>query len=150
MPYRKIVCSIGEAASSRAAFEFAARTAHESRALLYLVRVIPSPGTRVSERALLEHRWRAHHALQAFAEELPVAQGRVLIVRFGNPAREIEAFARRVRADLIVIGGSGRSAIARLFRNSIAQKLLNHAPCPVLSLPANAALKDWNIAAQAA
>jgi nucleotide-binding universal stress UspA family protein len=39
----------------------------------------------------------------------------VIIVRFGNPAREITALAQRVGADLIVMGTHGHTMMARLF-----------------------------------
>ncbi len=89
-------------------------------------------------------------ALERLAAQLPAAQSRVIIVRFGNPAREIAALARRVGADLIVMGTHGRSMMARLFQGSIAEKVIANAPCPVFTLPPDTMAEAPDIASQAA
>jgi nucleotide-binding universal stress UspA family protein len=108
MPYKKIVCPIGHEESSRAAFETAARLARESHGPLYLVHVIPLPPSIVSESVMLDDRGRAHIALERLAARLPATLSRVIIVRFGNPAREITSLAQKIGADLIVMGTHGR------------------------------------------
>jgi nucleotide-binding universal stress UspA family protein len=95
--YKKILCPIGHEENSRAAFETAARLARESHATLYLVHVVPLPPSIVSESVLLDDRGRAHNALRRLAEQLPPAQSRVIIVRFGNPARDHGARAKSRR-----------------------------------------------------
>ena len=112
MSYKKIVCPIGHEENSRAAFETAARFARESHGTLYLIQVVPLPPSIVSESVLMDDRGRAHSALQRLAAQLPPSQSRVIIVRFGNPAREITAFADRIGADLIVMGTHGRTMMA--------------------------------------
>jgi nucleotide-binding universal stress UspA family protein len=74
----------------------------------------------------------------------------VTIVRFGNPAREIAAVARRIGADLIVIGTHDRTLIARFFQESVAQKVIANATCPVLALPLDTAAEVVNTTSQAA
>jgi universal stress protein A len=150
MSYKKIVCPIGHEENSRAAFETAARLARESHGTLYLLHVVPLPPSIVSESVLLEDRGRAHQALQRLAEQLPATQSRVIIVRFGNPAREITALAQRVGADLVVMGTHGRTMMARLFQGSIAEKVIAHAPCPVLALPPHTLAETPDTPAQAA
>ena len=95
-------------------------------------------------------RGRAHNALQRLAGQLPAALSRVIIVRFGNPAREITALAHRIGADLIVMGTHGRSTIARLLHGSIAEKVIARAPCPVLALPPDTVAEPQDAASQAA
>lgn len=51
--------------------------------------------------------------------------------KFGSPTWEILAAADAMRADLIVVGSHGRSAIGRLFLGSISQKVLTEARCSV-------------------
>jgi universal stress protein A len=150
MSYRKILCPIGHEENARAAFETAARLARESHGTLYLLHVVPPPPSIVSENVLLEDQRRARSALQGFAAQLPAAQSRVLVVSFGNPAREITSLARRVGADLIVMGTHGRTAMARLLQGNVAEKVLRHAPCPVLALPAESAAEAPQSASQAA
>jgi nucleotide-binding universal stress UspA family protein len=53
-------------------------------------------------------------------------------VRQGNPAEEILQAAEEQSTDLIVVGSSGRSAIARFFVGSVAERVARHAACPVL------------------
>lgn len=50
---------------------------------------------------------------------------------FGSPAREITSQAFEMKADLIVVGSHGRSAVGRFFLGSISQKVLTEAHCSV-------------------
>ena len=50
----------------------------------------------------------------------------------GDPAEEIIIKAKDRRADLIVVGSRGHGRLAGLLLGSVAQKVVTHAPCPVL------------------
>lgn len=50
---------------------------------------------------------------------------------YGSPAWEIISRADEIKADLIVVGSHGRSAVGRLFLGSISQKVLTEAHCSV-------------------
>lgn len=50
---------------------------------------------------------------------------------FGSPAWEIITKANEIKADLIVVGSQGRSAVGRFFLGSISQKVLTEAHCSV-------------------
>jgi nucleotide-binding universal stress UspA family protein len=50
----------------------------------------------------------------------------------GDPARQIEAVAEALPADLVVMGTHGRSGFQRLLLGSVTEKVLHRAPCPVL------------------
>ena len=52
--------------------------------------------------------------------------------REGVPADEIISLAEETDADLIVIGSLGLSALEKLLLGSVAEKVIRHAPCPVL------------------
>jgi nucleotide-binding universal stress UspA family protein len=54
------------------------------------------------------------------------------LIRQGNPAEEIMAAAKELHIDMIVLGSRGHSALATLFVGSVAQNVVNQAPCPVL------------------
>ena len=52
-----------------------------------------------------------------------------MIVRTGEPADEIIKAAKDIKADLIVVGAQGRSAVEQFFLGSVSHKLSLHAPC---------------------
>ena len=55
-----------------------------------------------------------------------------LLKKEGIPADEIIESARKEDVDLIVVGTLGRSALEKLLLGSVAEKVIRHAPCPVL------------------
>jgi nucleotide-binding universal stress UspA family protein len=77
--------------------------------------------------------------LRAFIQE---AVGTVLakvMVREGVIAPEILRAAHDLPADLIVMGTHGSSGLERWLLGSVAENVLRHAACPVLTVPRNAA-----------
>ena len=55
----------------------------------------------------------------------------------GSASDEIVRFATEHHADLIVIGTHGRSGPMQLLLGSVAQSVVRHAPCPVLTVKAS-------------
>jgi nucleotide-binding universal stress UspA family protein len=58
-----------------------------------------------------------------------------IVVRPGDPAREIRHEAEAGRADLVILGTHGRSGFERLFLGSVTEKVLRSTPVPVLTIP---------------
>jgi nucleotide-binding universal stress UspA family protein len=56
------------------------------------------------------------------------------VVREGYPATAIEEEARDRRVDLIVIGTRGHSGLKHLLLGSVAERVVQKAPCPVLAV----------------
>ncbi len=56
------------------------------------------------------------------------------LTREGYPATVIEEAAEQLEADLIVIGSRGRSGLKHLLLGSIAERVVQKAPCPVLTV----------------
>lgn len=52
----------------------------------------------------------------------------------GMPAMEIVELAQTGRFDLIVIGTHGRTGLPHLLLGSVAERVLRHATCPVLTV----------------
>jgi nucleotide-binding universal stress UspA family protein len=50
----------------------------------------------------------------------------------GEPWREIIQLASGLRADLVVVGTTGRTGLARMALGSVAERVVRHAGCPVL------------------
>jgi universal stress protein A len=60
-------------------------------------------------------------------------------VLVGRSDAEIVAHADRTQSDLIVLGTHGRSGFGHALLGSVAEKVVQHAHCPVLTVPARRA-----------
>ena len=58
-------------------------------------------------------------------------------VRSGRAAPEIAVAAREIEADLIVIATHGRTGLKHVLLGSVAENVVRHAPCPVLTVREN-------------
>lgn len=56
----------------------------------------------------------------------------VLDAFFGNPWFSICDYAKRKNCDLIIIGTHGRTGLGHVLLGSVAERVVQHAPCPVL------------------
>ena len=122
--------------------EWAAHLAkeHSSRLLLLHAYHLPVEFQQLEGAYLPQDFWasvkvEAEQNLQRYAEPLR-AQGLTvdLLVREGYPATVIEQEAVDQRADLIVIGTRGLSGLKHLLLGSIAERVVQKAPCPVLTV----------------
>jgi nucleotide-binding universal stress UspA family protein len=64
----------------------------------------------------------------------------VLAVRKGNTVTAILDYAAEMASDLIVLGTHGRTGVDRVLIGSVAERVLQRAPCPVLTIPPGAAI----------
>ncbi len=55
-------------------------------------------------------------------------------VEFGNPAKIILEFAKEGQIDLIIMGTQGRKGVERAIFGSVALKVVQAAPCPVVTI----------------
>jgi universal stress protein A len=51
----------------------------------------------------------------------------------GDPATEIVRTANEEQVDMIVMGTHGRRGLSRFLMGSVAESVIRHAPCPVLT-----------------
>jgi universal stress protein A len=65
-----------------------------------------------------------------------VAQTKTALVISANAADGICHYAAKENVDLIVVSTHGRSGLAHLLIGSVAEKVVRHAPCPVLTVRA--------------
>jgi nucleotide-binding universal stress UspA family protein len=54
------------------------------------------------------------------------------LVRHGSASHEIVDAARSLKIDLIIVPTRGHSGLKRILLGSTAERLVRHAPCPVL------------------
>jgi nucleotide-binding universal stress UspA family protein len=75
----------------------------------------------------------AKRAVEQAAGQAGVARA---VLREGDPAAEILAAAEELGASMIVMGTHGRTGIAHLFLGSVAEKVIQKSPIPVLTVRA--------------
>jgi nucleotide-binding universal stress UspA family protein len=66
--------------------------------------------------------------------EVPKAVRYQAMVREGNPHHEILKVAKELQADLIVMGPRGKTGLAQFLIGSVAERVVRHAHCPVLTV----------------
>jgi nucleotide-binding universal stress UspA family protein len=65
---------------------------------------------------------------------------RISTASIHQPGDVIADVARKIGADLIVVGSHGRGAVASALAGSVTTRLLHVAPCPVLGVPTRIAV----------
>ena len=108
---------------------------------LHLVHILPEPATDMlgisrADRGLgaVERLEKTREVLDELASEIVGSVKRVVgHIRVGKPDLEIAQLASDLRADLIVVGTHGYRGLDRLLLGSVAESLVRHAPCPVLT-----------------
>ena len=145
---RKILVPVDFSDPSRAALDYAAELARPFDASIDLLHVWQPP-TFVGTASLPEApsvdagltdlvRKNAEEVSERFAAEakkrgLPVREVRC---EPGVPARAIVEVAKAERYDLIVIGTHGRSGFTHAVMGSVAERVVRHSDCPVLTVRA--------------
>jgi nucleotide-binding universal stress UspA family protein len=77
---------------------------------------------------------------EAKAQAIAAGARRVETVQLqGAPATEIVDYARAQAFDLIVMGTHGRTGLGHALLGSVAERVLRHTPCPVLTVKAKEA-----------
>jgi nucleotide-binding universal stress UspA family protein len=89
------------------------------------------PGSNLA----VERRNAAQEQLDRIAKELNDRElSTVSVLRPGFASEEIVKLARDRVVDLIVMGTHGLTGIAHLLLGSVAEHVVRHAPCPVLTV----------------
>jgi len=154
LPFQKILCPTDYSEASLAALDKAVELASHFGATLGLVHVVenlpplaPELGfvsfdVRVAEQDALAEATRK---LQAIVEgRVPSGVKVFTSVRLGHAAAEIVRLAEQEDADLIVIATHGLTGWRHLVFGSVAEKVVQTAPCTVLTVraPAHAPVHD--------
>jgi nucleotide-binding universal stress UspA family protein len=126
--YRTIVVALDESEGSAAALPYAVNLARRDAAAL----VIAHARTHALETEQEEMLERTVEGLRDGGIDARLEIRTTLIEEVATFLGEI---ATETGADLIVIAGRGRSALAGAVLGSVTQRLLHVAPCPVLVVP---------------
>jgi nucleotide-binding universal stress UspA family protein len=143
MEFRKILCPIDFSDASRAALRAAVALAQKLGSEITLLHVYQPPGVSLPDGslalggpaemgALAQKVDEAMKEWQAEARSLgsEVASGTAI----GTTHAEIERVAEEGDHDLIVMGTHGRTGLAHALLGSTAEKVIQRAPCPVLTV----------------
>jgi nucleotide-binding universal stress UspA family protein len=115
--------------------------AQQNGAPLHLVRVHvpPAPlmvGSELASDVMLDAAIRKIEATYLDETIGRIAKNATIPVHFslleGGAADAIDDHAKAIKADLIVITSHGRGAFARFWLGSVADKIIRHAPAPIL------------------
>lgn len=136
---KSILVPVDFSPPSMRALRYAARFAQQFGARLTLVFVnepvvppdfanfpllVAGPEAARAGRAKLEKVAREHGVAPRMLEKTAV--------RTGTAHREIVAAARKFKSDLIIIATHGYGAVKHFLLGSTAERVVRHAPCPVL------------------
>jgi universal stress protein A len=124
---------------SRKALDYALPLAKEHKAVITLL-YVAEPAYNFGEYGGINYahlegceREAGEKELAKLAEaQLHGEVSAVTLVQTGSPAREIIEAASSLPADLIVISTHGRTGLKHVFLGSVAEHVVQRAPCPVL------------------
>ena len=138
--YRKILLAYDGSSFSAQVLREGAELASLCNAELYVLSVADVSAAVTLAEAVVELDLR--EAEQAMEQALRALRSTGLTVagsvRFGNPAAEIAACAREIRADLVVVGHTGKGMLARWLQVSVGAMLRDHLACSLLvAIPRN-------------
>ncbi|HEY8747089.1 MAG TPA: universal stress protein [Tepidisphaeraceae bacterium] len=139
-PIRTILAAIDDTQPAGWGLDEAVRLAVQLNArlsLLHVVDVAPimAPefvfNEEIREQSLVAEAWDLLHGL---ADQIPEGFRGQLLVREGHADKEIILAAQELDADLLVLGTHGRNLIGRFLLGSIAEAVVRHASCPVVTV----------------
>ena len=123
---------------ARRAFEYGVGIPEKFGARLQLVSVARHAEHAETRDEREQSRSQAKRFYETAANELIEAgkkrgvTAELLVVEGGHPAEAIVDTARRVGADLIIVGRRGLSGVTRFLIGSVSDRIARYAHCPVL------------------
>lgn len=139
---KKILCPVDFSECSCHALRYAIDLALKEHALLYLIHVIE---THINDMGdimkhidlLLDNKQIDNlrtHLLHLVPDDVRPNIRTEPIVEKGIPFVEIVKAAKDRQVDLIVMGTHGRTGLEHILIGSVAERVIQKAPCPVLSI----------------
>ena len=123
---------------SEKAFDYALRSARESKAKLVALNVVPAEliypptGGQFDFYGLMERDARDRFAKLVKRKAIKPGECKLVLARGTDFAAVIVRQAKKLRAELIIMGSHGRTGLRRLLLGSVAERTLRYAGCPVL------------------
>ncbi len=137
---QKILCPVDFSPGSKQALDVAARLARSTNAELvvahaWFVPPLPTEAEYPLPPAIVDKLLADEQIALAAAAQQAAALGARVTTSFltGPPWDRIVSLLRDdPRFDLVVLGTHGRTGLQRILLGSVAEKIVRHAPCPVL------------------
>ena len=134
-----ILVPIDFSVCSENALDYACMLAGKLGSTIHLVHVVgaglPELGVAISDERLREESEQRRANLDRLADPRRVlAAIATTTVVFGDPRDEILAAAKRLDADVIVMGTHGRRGLSRAVLGSVTESVLRRAECPVVAV----------------
>ncbi|MBU6391369.1 MAG: universal stress protein [Planctomycetota bacterium] len=140
---KKILCPIDFSACSKHALSYAIDLSAKESASLYLIHVIEAHLSGIGDilkqlDLLLDDKQIEDNLKMRLISLLPddVRKSTFVepIIAKGIPFVEIVNTAKDKRTDLIVMGTHGKTGLEHILIGSVAERVIQRAPCPVLSI----------------
>ena len=155
--FNKILCPVDLSSFSLQALRLAVKVAEASEAILDILHVIHDPfdeiylteitqtdpalidayATEPQRRAKILRATEEHSEvlLKQFCHDVVQHHDKVRYhIRRGDPFEAILETSEDLMTDLVVLATHGRTGIKRLVIGNVAEKIVRHAPCPVLTV----------------
>lgn len=136
---RVILVPVDFSAPAREALDYAVAFAAQFQARLLVLHVVEIPyvGSGLGEIELPPVEAEVREPVAENLAKLVAAHvgGRIAsetLMRTGQPWFEITEAAREQSADLIIVGTHGYTGLKHVLMGSTAERVVRHAPCPVL------------------
>ena len=147
--YKRVLVAYDGSREGRTALREAALMAHGANAELYVLAVVAeAPGMRVAEGAHAGIMARQDEAYRALLEEAVSALGGIgmtvkgKLVR-GEPAQEIGAYSRQIKADLVVVGHRKQNLLQRWWSGPNGAYLSDYISCSLLIARAEISTEEF-------
>lgn len=140
--FAKVMIPTDFSTNANQALRHGAAIAHRFNSEIFLLHIV----TRFDDEAEDAHRFsdldafyhrvesEAMSRMAGLADNVEKTSVQMATVRGFAPADEIIKFANANGVELIVMGTHGRSALAHFLVGSVAEKVVRHASCPVMSV----------------
>lgn len=134
--YNKIIVGIDFSPKTERAIEAALRLSKHAGGTVVLLHVLPKAveGKRSAPGASTEVRRTIEQRLQEEAQRIASTSGATVDygVCEGDPVDEMVKYIERWGGDVIVAATEGRTGLGRILIGSVAERLLQKSPVPVL------------------
>lgn len=157
LDFKKVLCPVDLSSFSLQGLKLALKMAEASDAILDILHVIHNPfdeiylteitqtdpalidayATEPQRRAKILRATEEHSEvlLKQFCHEVVQHYGKVRYhIRRGDPFEAILEASEDLMTELVVLATHGRTGLKRLVIGNVAEKIVRHAPCPVLTV----------------